>query len=100
MADIREHGLREPITLHPDGSILDGRNRYRACQKAGVEPRFRTVKDDLLAFVISENIRRRHLQKAQGAAIVGLAEQLVLKVLAEAPKREKAGKKDIVLMGV
>ena len=40
--DIAENGLRESIWLHPDGSILDGRNRYLACQKAGVEPTFRT----------------------------------------------------------
>ncbi|KKL87285.1 hypothetical protein LCGC14_1936200, partial [marine sediment metagenome] len=41
-ADIREHDLREAIWLHPDGSILDGRNRFRACEIAGVEPRFQT----------------------------------------------------------
>ena len=40
LEDIRVNGLREPITLHLDGSILDGRNRERACAVAGVEPRF------------------------------------------------------------
>src|SRR5215213_1934546 len=37
--DITKNGLINEIWVHPDGSILDGRNRYRACLAAGVEPR-------------------------------------------------------------
>ena len=46
VADIRENGLRESIWLERDGRILDGRNRLRACEVAGIEPRFRTYDGD------------------------------------------------------
>jgi ParB-like chromosome segregation protein Spo0J len=65
VADIKTHGLREPICLY-DGQILDGRNRYRACLKARIEPRFTTHKGkDPLAFVVSLNLKRRHLNASQ-----------------------------------
>ncbi len=69
-ADSREHGLREPIWLHQDGRIVDGRNRYRACLKAKTEPRFQTYigpDDNLADFVISMNLHRRHLNESQCA---------------------------------
>lgn len=69
VASIKAHGLWEPITLL-DGTILDGRNRYRACQAAGIEPRFEDFTgDDPYAFVIDKNVHRRHLNESQRAMI-------------------------------
>ena len=68
--DIKEHGLREEIILHPDGSILDGRHRYKACLLAGVEPRVKKWKGPIgseVAYVISRNIKRRHMDESQRA---------------------------------
>ncbi len=65
--DIKTNGLVEPITLHPDGSILDGRNRYRACELAQVEPTFTTWNGtgSPVVFVVSLNLHRRHLDESQ-----------------------------------
>lgn len=68
-ADIKENGLQTPITTLDD-QILDGRNRHRACEIAGVLPNFtRFVGKDPLAFVISHNLHRRHLDESQRAVI-------------------------------
>ena len=69
--DIKEHGLREAIWLHPDGRIVDGRNRWLACEKAGVQPSFRNWNGEgsLIAFVVSLNLHRRHLDESQRAMV-------------------------------
>jgi hypothetical protein len=67
--DIKANGLIEPITLY-EGKVLEGRNRWLACEIAGVEPK--TVPYDgydALGFVISRNLRRRHLDTSQRAMI-------------------------------
>jgi hypothetical protein len=70
VADIKANGLVEPIVML-DNMILDGRNRYRACFAAGVEPttvkggKFGYLIDDPVAFIISANINRRHLTAEQ-----------------------------------
>jgi N6-adenosine-specific RNA methylase IME4 len=71
VSDVQANGLREPITLHPDGSILDGRNRYRACLSAGIKPTFKKWDGvgSAVAFVVSLNLRRRHLDES-GRAMV------------------------------
>ncbi len=68
--DIRENGQSEPIVLHR-GMILDGGNRYRACQEVGVQPIFtRYEGTNIVQFVLSANLHRRHLTEGQQAAIV------------------------------
>jgi ParB-like chromosome segregation protein Spo0J len=70
--DIKAKGLTEPITLY-EGKVLDGRNRYHACDLAEVELRpdqFTQYEgDDALGFVVSKNLHRRHLNESQRAAI-------------------------------
>src|SRR5262249_5973869 len=67
--DIFRNGLLEPIILY-EGKILDGRNRYRACLAADVEPCFETYRGtDPLSYVISRNLKRRHLTTSQRAMV-------------------------------
>lgn len=67
--DVAMHGVREPITLHA-GQILDGRNRWRAAQEAGVPCPSRMFDgDDPAAFVVSLNLTRRHLNESQRAMV-------------------------------
>lgn len=68
--DIRQNGLLHPITIL-DGKILDGRNRYRACNMAGVKPRFVRWKGtgSPLEWAISANLHRRHLTASQKAVL-------------------------------
>ena len=69
-ADIAANGLREAIWTWR-GKIVDGRNRHRACQELGISARFREWdgKGEILAFVVSLNLRRRHLSESQRAEI-------------------------------
>ena len=93
LKDIQDHGQREPLLLHPDGRILDGRNRYRVCRELGIKPKVRKWEgngDSPLSVVLSLNLHRRHLTSSQKAAI---AIEILPELEAEAKERQRqAGK--------
>ena len=71
-ADIAAHGVRVPIVLHPDGTLLDGRNRLKACEAVGVTPAREIWTGELgteTDYVISLNLARRHLDESQRAMV-------------------------------
>jgi len=71
LEDIRVNGQQEDIDLH-DGQILDGRHRYEMCMELGIKPKFRKLPKgtDPVAYVISKNLHRRHLNAGQRAMLV------------------------------
>jgi hypothetical protein len=101
--DIKQNGLANPIVItFADGCerIVDGRNRYLACERAGVEPKCidwwrarypfgysyapgvkpygrnekyhgqEGFEDDLLMWVVAQNSHRRHLSQDQLKMVV------------------------------
>lgn len=72
--DIQANGLRNPIIVK-NGEILDGQNRLQACKDLGITPKYEEYKgDDLVEFVLAQNLHRRHLTAGQSATIVALAQ--------------------------
>jgi hypothetical protein len=83
VADIKAKGLQEDISIY-QGKIIDGRNRYRAIVELGlnIDGFVRHIDaevdggsgrlnndEEALAFVISKNLVRRHLDETQRAMV-------------------------------
>lgn len=68
VGDIRANGLQCPITIC-EGMVLDGRNRYAACDELGIEPSTQEFVGDPWAYVWSLNGQRRDLSDDQRAQI-------------------------------
>jgi len=97
-ADIKQHGLRQPVVMH-NGTIIDGVHRLKACEMAGVAPRFVEYDGDaspeaILAYVASCNRHRRHLTSDQLAAVAVAADAYVQSLRVAAAKRRKSGKRE------
>ena len=74
---IRTRRQRLPIILTPDGILVDGRNRLRACELAGIEPWFEVDdtlidEDEITAYIWDANGDRRNLSKGQRAMLAAL----------------------------
>lgn len=71
--DIKEHGLRDPIVMQ-DGRLIDGQNRLRACELAGVEPEFMQLaeEEDPISYILSANVLRRFMTKGQRAMALAM----------------------------
>jgi ParB-like chromosome segregation protein Spo0J len=81
--DIKKRGLIFPIVREKNGLIIAGRNRFLACQIAGVNPTFELfdgTEAEIIGFVIAENILRRHLNVEQ-------RQDLLTKLIAMTPEK-------------
>jgi hypothetical protein len=95
--DLKQHGLRENGTVWIDstGKIwgVDGRFREKACDVAGVEfsyePRKFRDESRVVAYILSRNLARRHMNESQRAI---LGARLLPMFAEEAQKRKVTGK--------
>ena len=71
--DIEENGVLNKVVIL-ENMILDGRSRCKSCLELGIEPPYREFNEEKegspMAYVVSENMQRRHLTKSQRAMIV------------------------------
>jgi len=93
-ADIAANGYDEsmPITVY-QGDIIDGWNRYRACNELNTKPKieqFAGSDTDAIEFVMRTN-KRRNLNSSQWACIAAEAEEM-LKAIGEAVEAERRRK--------
>jgi hypothetical protein len=71
-------GMRGAFLGHPimmDGeTLIDGRNRLKACEIATVEPRFEQLNGhDPVEYILAVNVARRHLTTGQQAMAIAIA---------------------------
>lgn len=91
-ASIKKIGLINPIMLSTDGrQLIAGRNRLRACEIAGVEPRYDWLPQgmDPRDYIVAENINRRDMTKGQKA--------LALAIIYPEPAKRGRGNKNPAL---
>lgn len=89
---IRKQGVRQPIHILSDKTVLDGRHRVRACKEIGIKEiqalSHELKEDEAIRFVTDTAVERRNLTSAQKIDIVLRSEDLIADLKSEA--KEKA----------
>lgn len=89
--DIEENGLEYPILIDPDGNVVDGHHRMRACEELGIDPKTQVVDgtDD-------ENFHRAYRANLLRRDLDGTKREVVKQYLMEHPERlEDDGDREI-----
>lgn len=93
VADIRDNGQREPVRTYR-GKVLDGRNRFLACERLGVDPWIvesdAETDEEALAESISCNLHRRHLTTSQRAMVGVMLEPMFAELAKQRQVRKPA----------
>jgi ParB-like chromosome segregation protein Spo0J len=93
---IKMRGLNQPIILAGDNeTIVDGRNRYLACDEARVDPRYEVLprsftEEQIIAYIWDANGERRQLLYGQRAFLAARMDELLSE---DAKKRSLANLK-------
>ena len=97
---VREHGILDPIILVTDDEIFDGWHRYLGHRIVSAEKELEPLVfqefdgDDLAAYIIQKNARRRHLNALQIAMLVQRTHEEYAKMGRPVAQTESSGDDD------
>ena len=95
LKSVKKHGIRQPIHILKNNTILDGRHRVNACKYLGIGTIQALVHEmsesEAIQFVTDTAIERRNLTKEQKLDILLNCEELINKIQSEAKERLSPG---------
>lgn len=92
---VSDNGLRHPIDINKDNTILDGRHRVRVFKSLGYESipftRHDLSESEAISFVRDTAVERRHLTDAQRLNIILNSEDVIAEIVERAKESKKQG---------
>lgn len=93
--NVKKFGIRQPIAINKDLTILDGRHRVRACKELGIEKIAAIVNEmdeqQAIEYVRDTAIERRTLSVEQRLDIIFKCEDLMKSLVEDAEMRRNKG---------